>query len=185
MNLGEYRACDHDFQVKSNATQIDGHPDTEPLDPFLSRLPPDISWTGMESSDSTIILLVDAGFGLLKYLVSDYPHEPRILKQYETIDNFRLSQPTPLVLLVFRASPLSINSLLSGNLDTDRIFDLTAFMMEHHLEDGNLCLHRLVYKNVCRFNWVKLGNDRLRCLCYGKTTLERIGGQLPLPDSKE
>lgn len=110
----------------------------EPLDPFLSRLPPEVSWSEMESTDSNIILMIDAGFGSLKYLVADFPREPRVLKNYETVDNFRQGQPTPLVLLIFRANPLSLNSLLSGEINADKNFDLTSFMMEHHLEDGIL-----------------------------------------------
>jgi hypothetical protein len=133
---GEYRACDHDFKINSNATQIEGDPDMKPLDPFLSRLPPEISWRGIEETDSNIILMVDAGFGLLKYLVVDFPREPRVLKNYETVDNFRRGQPTPLVLLVFRANPFSLNSLRSKEINSDKIFDLTEFIMEHNLEDG-------------------------------------------------
>jgi hypothetical protein len=82
--------------------------------------------------------MVDAGFGLLKYLIADYPREPRVLRSYETVDNFRLGQPTPLILLVFRANPLSLNSLLSAQINGEKPFDLTNFMMEHHLEDGKL-----------------------------------------------
>ena len=108
----------------------------EPLDPFLSRLAPDVTWEGMEPTDSTILVMLDVGFGSLKYLVADYPREPRLLQPYETVDNFRQGQPTPLVLLVFRASAQSLNSLLSAKLPTDRVFDLTEFMLEHHLEDG-------------------------------------------------
>lgn len=111
----------------------------EPIDPYLSRLPPEITWPGLEPADSNIVLLVDAGFGLLKYLIADYPREPRVLRPYETIDNFRLGQPTPLVLLVFRANPPSLNSLLSAQINGEKQFDLTTFMMEHHLEDGQSC----------------------------------------------
>ncbi|KAI6177407.1 hypothetical protein M3Y97_00903700 [Aphelenchoides bicaudatus] len=146
--LGEYRGCDHDFKVESNSTQIEGNPDMEPLDPFLSRLSPEITWTGLEPTDSNIVLLVDAGFGLLKYLIADYPREPRVLREYETIDNFRMGQPTPLVVLVFRASPLSLNSLLSSQINGEKAFDLTEFMIEHHLEDDLIGL-----------NWAVIGSD--------------------------
>lgn len=108
----------------------------EPLDPYLSRLAPEITWSGLEPTDSNIVLLIDAGFGLLKYLIADYPREPRVLRDYETVDNFRLGQQTPLVALVFRANPLSLNSLLSAQINGEKLFDLTDFMMEHHLEDG-------------------------------------------------
>jgi hypothetical protein len=107
-----------------------------PLDPFLSRLPPEITWNNLQTTDSNIVLMLDAGFGSLKYLVADFPREPRVLRPYETVDNFRQGQPTPLVLIVFRANPFSLSSLLSSEINTDKVFDLTAFMMEHHLEDG-------------------------------------------------
>ncbi|KAI6227582.1 hypothetical protein M3Y99_01236700 [Aphelenchoides fujianensis] len=147
---GDYRACDHNFSIKCNRSHVEGHPEMEPLDPFLSRQPPEISWPELDSSGSFVLVILDAGFGSLKYLAVDFPRSPRVLRPYETIDNFRPAQPTPLVLLVFRGNNAATSSITaaSSRLSGERIFDLSAFMLEHQLEDA-----------LIGINWAMIGAD--------------------------
>ncbi|KAI6189285.1 hypothetical protein M3Y98_00446500 [Aphelenchoides besseyi] len=147
---GEYRACDHQHVIVCNQSHVKAHPEMKPLDPFLSRNVPEVSWPELDISESYVLLMVDAGFGALKYLVVDFPRAPRVIRPYETIDNFRQNQPTPLVLIVFRGNEASTTSIsaASSQISGERIFDLTSFMMQHQLEDA-----------LIGINWAMIGAD--------------------------
>ncbi|VDN34698.1 unnamed protein product [Gongylonema pulchrum] len=74
-----YRACDHDFTVKSNGgvemTEI--HPDMEAVKPFDVRYAPDVQWTGIYNH-SYLILAIDVGFGTLNYLALRSPSGDKV-----------------------------------------------------------------------------------------------------------
>ncbi|VDM29563.1 unnamed protein product [Toxocara canis] len=48
------------------------------VEPFSIRYLPDIRWQGMTRNDTYIILMVDAGFGMLNYLAYDYPRNAKV-----------------------------------------------------------------------------------------------------------
>ncbi|CAD5216583.1 unnamed protein product [Bursaphelenchus okinawaensis] len=148
LQSGQYRGCDHDFIVECNRSQVIAHPEMEPLQPFLTRVVPEISWPELGSNESNVIMLLDAGFGLLKYLVVDYPRNPKVIVDYETVDNFRPNQPTPLVLLVFRGSEEVSESIKTAKFNREKMFLLTNFMMEHGLE-----------ADLIGINWALIGSD--------------------------
>ena len=182
--LGAYRGCDHDFLVKPLQPTIVAHPASEPIEPFLTRDAPTISWPLESQTDATfIVAMIDVGFGQLKYLAVDYTRSPRVLRAYEPIDNFRRSSPTPLVVLVFRdVGNLSTSLLLAAfdQRDDDARwskFDLSAFMLEYQLDDSQSAAASGVARieaKCCRFDWCKLGDDRRRRICDGATAASRV-----------
>lgn len=148
---GSYRACDHDFVIECNRSRVAAHPDMPPLEPFTIRTSPHVWWPELADQQRNVLLLLDAGFGLLKHLVVDFPLQPLTVVDYSTVDNFRPGQPTPLVLLVFRGSEKTAESIRKAKFSNDKVFDLTAFMMEHELEEGECgkvfqCSERLQLK---------------------------------------
>lgn len=60
------------------------------------------------------------------------------MKEYEQIDNVRPNQPTPFVVLVFESPPNSnlIVERFESILASDKTFDLTQFMIDYELDDG-------------------------------------------------
>ncbi len=106
------------------------------------------------------MLMVDVGFGKLTYLITDFPRANRTIRDYGGLENFRLHQPTPLVLLVFeqRGSGQLSDELVAllhgkyaahgGGADGEGAFQLADFMTETGLEDA-----------LIGINWVLVGGD--------------------------
>ncbi|KAH7725871.1 Protein C56G2.4 [Aphelenchoides avenae] len=145
---GSYRACEHDFDVFPPFPEIEAHPNMDPIDPFWVRAPPDISWPELSDEDSLILLLLDVGFGTLKFLSTDFPRATKVLHAYEPVENFRPGQPTPMVLLVFETTKDHGITPESVKADAEKLFDLTEFIIRHGLEN-----------NLIGMNWVVVGAD--------------------------
>uniref|UniRef100_A0A7E4V204 DOMON domain-containing protein n=1 Tax=Panagrellus redivivus TaxID=6233 RepID=A0A7E4V204_PANRE len=145
---GTYRACDHDFDETPEVSEVEGHPDMIPVDPFYIRNPPDISWPERSGNDSLIIAMVDVGFGQLRFLSINFPRNTQVIRKYSPVDNFRFGMPTPMALLVFRPAPGAVFTPKSFRSTSDEKFDLTEFMIKHNLENGLIGL-----------NWIMVGTD--------------------------
>lgn len=61
----------------------------------------------------------------------------QFLYEYEVIENFRLYQPTPFVVLIFEPPRKSFLNWENFQWKEEQIFDLTQFMIDYQLEDGN------------------------------------------------
>lgn len=79
--LGSYRACDHDFVVKTDDVILDTEVNFEspPMDSFQIKQRPTFDWSGLLSNDSYVLLMLDVGFGSLKYLSVDFPRATRVI----------------------------------------------------------------------------------------------------------
>lgn len=64
----------------------------------------------------------------------------QIIREYDPIENVRLKQPTPLVILVFEPSNANIEITIPPlDLDNDNTympFDLSTFMLDNGIERG-------------------------------------------------
>uniref|UniRef100_A0A1I7XIZ7 TGF_BETA_2 domain-containing protein n=1 Tax=Heterorhabditis bacteriophora TaxID=37862 RepID=A0A1I7XIZ7_HETBA len=135
---GHYRACDHEFHVGNvSANVVEADPDMSSVEPFLIRKKPEIGWHGLRFDEEFTILMTDVGFGTLNYLVTNFPIKPKVLKEYETSENFR-PVDNPLVLLVFRKGKKDVEVPDAEN------FDLTTFMLKNDLADNLVGLSLVV-----------------------------------------
>lgn len=76
---GEYRACDHDFRAGNGSVHIvEADPDMPPVAPYFLRSKPEITWQGLQYDDEFTIAIIDVGFGTLNYLLSGFPHNPKV-----------------------------------------------------------------------------------------------------------
>ncbi|KHN86829.1 Uncharacterized protein C56G2.4 [Toxocara canis] len=129
-----YRACDHDFVVdEPQIPIIEADPDMDAVEPFSIRYLPDIRWQGMTRNDTYIILMVDAGFGMLNYLAYDYPRNAKVLRHYVPSENFR-PLTNPLVVIVFQQNARRSYDDLKMHSDSE-LFHLPQFMMDNALEN--------------------------------------------------
>ncbi|KAI1717336.1 hypothetical protein DdX_07078 [Ditylenchus destructor] len=155
---GIYRACDHEFTVEANGS-IDAHPNSAPVATFHLREETDnvdqkwtppihLDWPQLRKNDSYIILFLDVSFGMLKGLAVDFPRSTKFIHEYEPLENFRLHQPIPLVVLIFEKREAEYDWEQHFYQPKDSLFDLSQFMLEHQLEDGLIGL-----------NWILVDGD--------------------------
>ncbi|KAK0417516.1 hypothetical protein QR680_013059 [Steinernema hermaphroditum] len=134
---GSYRACNHDFSVEPGVSRVVAHPEMEPMESFLLRDAPDVSWPELRPFDAFVVLLLDVGFGRVHFLAHNFPHNTTIMMPYEAPENFRAA-PNPVALLVFR--PDLHRKLdeeeLRQSLQGEKPFDLGTFMLRQGLENG-------------------------------------------------
>ncbi|PAV58349.1 hypothetical protein WR25_14734 isoform B [Diploscapter pachys] len=105
----------------------------KPVQPFLIRKKPEISWKGLQYDQSLTILIVDAGFGTLNYMVTDFPRKPKVLVDYRLSDNYH-SAPNALVVLAFKSEGKPA-PVLPSDFSADSLFDLSKFMLDNDLSD--------------------------------------------------
>uniref|UniRef100_A0A915DHQ4 Signal peptidase complex subunit 1 n=1 Tax=Ditylenchus dipsaci TaxID=166011 RepID=A0A915DHQ4_9BILA len=119
---------------------VEVHPNSHPIPSFQLQHPPSLDWPQLRPNDSLILLFFDVGFGTLKGLAVDYPRATRFIYEYEPLENFRLHQPTPLAVLVFRPE-VDMDWDQQFHHTKDSMFDLSQFMIEFQLEEGLIGLN--------------------------------------------
>lgn len=136
---GEYRACDHDFRAGNGSVHIvEADPDMPPVAPYFLRSKPEITWQGLQYDDEFTIAIIDVGFGTLNYLLSGFPHNPKVLHDYEPSENFR-PEPNPMAVVVFRKAKTSALQIGRAN-----DFDISKFMLDNELADDLVGLALLI-----------------------------------------
>ena len=145
---GNYHACGHDYFIDPESPTIEAHPEMEPVDPFLIKNDPEIYWPEMDKNDSLIIVMVDVGFGKLKFLSINFPRDTEVIQKYKSVKNFRYGMPAPLAVLVFRPSPGTTYTHKSFKSHPEHTFNLEEFMIKHGLENGMILFIKLVLEEV-------------------------------------